>query len=816
MIQLESIHVEETRGIRNLDLHLGRSTFVVQGPNGSGKSGVVDAIQFALTGEIGRLQGPGSADLSLKQHGPHVDARDYPDASLVRLDVFIPSLDRSASITRWINKPRHPQIEPDTAEVRAVFEELARHRELTLARREIIRFILTEASERSKQVQALLKLDRLDDVRAALKTAENKLNQDWAAAKAKVESHKDSLRRHLDLEQLSIEPLLQKINPRRDVLGLPPIPELKPDTELTDGLAVGSAERTTTQVKESTLADLDALLAFANGDDAPAVAGAVQSAINSLREIHADAGLLASIEAQPLYELGLKLALGPTCPLCDRPWDLDLLRQHIAEKLTRTQRASELRSSLLESGRVISAAAQKVQGLTDLAVRVPEASEELRGQLTGWKGAIRSFAESLANVEGLQSHRDRLESGWAAVPARVPENLITLRKTVAGRPEQSALDQARDYLVVAQERLQNYQDSQREAAGKGAGAERGALAYRTYCDVSEAALERLYSRVVGDFASYYQLLNHDDEHDFKAKLVPSEGQLRLLVDFHRKGLFPPGAFHSEGHQDGMGVCLYLALLKEVLGGQFTFAVLDDVVMSVDSQHRRQFCRLLKTHFPETQFVITTHDLVWAQQMRSEGLVRKKNTVAFYSWTVETGPIIGEVEDAWEQVEADLRKNDVPAAAHRLRRHLEYVAADLADNLGAKVAYQRDAAYDMGSLMSAVIGRQRDLLEKARKAADSWGDSSQQAVIERLADRRKEILATKEQEQWLINRAVHYNEWANLSKEDFEPVVEAFHQLVDLFRCSSPSCSLQASITPRQEPIDLRCDCGAFRLNLKVK
>jgi hypothetical protein len=48
----------------------------------------------------------------------------------------------------------------------------------------------------------------------------------------------------------------------------------------------------------------------------------------------------------------------------------------------------------------------------------------------------------------------------------------------------------------------------------------------------------------------------------------------------------------------MGVCLYLALMKRVLGDRFRFAVLDDVVMSVDQGHRKQFCRLLKTRFAD--------------------------------------------------------------------------------------------------------------------------------------------------------------------------------------------------------------------------
>lgn len=61
-----------------------------------------------------------------------------------------------------------------------------------------------------------------------------------------------------------------------------------------------------------------------------------------------------------------------------------------------------------------------------------------------------------------------------------------------------------------------------------------------------------------------------------------------------------------------------------------------------------------------------------------------------------------------------------------RRHLEYVASDLADELGAKVTYKADGGYDMGELLSAVIGRQGELLKLAAKAARSWGDEEQVA------------------------------------------------------------------------------------------
>jgi DNA repair exonuclease SbcCD ATPase subunit len=55
VIQVQKLRIEEFRGIRDLDLDLGSGSFVVVGPNGSGKSGVVDAIDFALTGNVARL-----------------------------------------------------------------------------------------------------------------------------------------------------------------------------------------------------------------------------------------------------------------------------------------------------------------------------------------------------------------------------------------------------------------------------------------------------------------------------------------------------------------------------------------------------------------------------------------------------------------------------------------------------------------------------------------------------------------------------------------------------------------------------------------
>src|SRR5258708_37535028 len=103
-------------------------------------------------------------------------------------------------------------------------------------------------------------------------------------------------------------------------------------------------------------------------------------------------------------------------------------------------------------------------------------------------------------------------------------------------------------------------------------------------------------------------------------------------------------------------------MKRLLADRFTIGLLDDVVMSVDAGHRYQFCQLLKTHFPNTQFVITTHDRLWAEQMRSAGLVTAKTSLAFHSWTVDTGPLVESSEEIWQEIAASLGTGKVEAAA----------------------------------------------------------------------------------------------------------------------------------------------------------
>ncbi|MCC7252380.1 AAA family ATPase [Hyphomicrobium sp.] len=815
MIRLEQAHIEEVRGIRNLDIDFRKKTFAVSGPNGSGKSGVIDAIEFALTGEIGRLAGRGTKGLTIAEHGPHVDKKDFPDAAFVQLSVFFPDLNKSAKITRKVSAPRKPKIEPADADIVAAFKEVEEHPEITLSRREVLRFILAEPSKRSEEIQIILKLESIGQTRAALNTAQNKLNTALRAAEGSVQNRRDALQRHLQIKAFEAKELLDAVNQRRVALDLPPIDKLAADTKLDAGISDG--DKLPQFNKQAALRDLKAL------DDAIGTLPTIgkkqaDEILAGLTRLENEPALLSALQRHTLIEKGLSLVDGPDCPLCDHSWeDEGRLRAHLKTKLAQSQEAGKLRDAMTRAGADLAREAATICAALSAANKIATAEGEgaTAGALAAWTKDLEGLRTALGTMDGISGLKDRLSTGWPALPAGLPDLLKTLTAKVDAKPDQSARIDAQTFLTEAQVRLSDYRDAMRTAVTSRSASDAAKAAYEAYCRAMEDELNTLYADVQKDFCDFYKKLNDGDEDSFTASFKPSESRLDLLVNFYERGMYPPGAFHSEGHQDGMGVCLYLALMKRLLGARFTFALLDDVVMSVDIGHRRQFCKLLKEEFPGTQFVITTHDRLWAKQMQSAGLVDGKSSLVFQNWTVETGPIVESDEGIWGDIDAALAKGKVLEASAMLRHHLEYAVPQLADNLGARALFRADGSYELGDLLPSVLGQMKDLLGKAANAANSWGN----AAARDEASKRKDSLAAsngaRNVEQWAVNKALHYNEWANFGKKDFQPVVVAFKELVSQFRCDS--CQSWLYVMPRgSTPEVLRCSCTAVNLNLKAK
>ena len=218
MISVESITIKEFRGIRDLTLNFNGESFGICGPNGTGKSGVVDALEFAITGGLSRLSGEGKGEVSLKQHGPHVDQRNNPDKARVMVKVKIPGLGKTATIERSVKTPSAPQFTPNDPDVLSVLKHVEAHPEIVLSRRELIRYVLATPGQRAEEVQALLHLEQVERVRAGLQKVANACEKELPGLETAARVARDHLLQAMNIAELRPDAVLAATNEKRGIL----------------------------------------------------------------------------------------------------------------------------------------------------------------------------------------------------------------------------------------------------------------------------------------------------------------------------------------------------------------------------------------------------------------------------------------------------------------------------------------------------------------------------------------------------------------------------------------------------------------------
>lgn len=816
MIKVDSLTIKEFRGIRDLTLNLKGANFAVCGHNGTGKSGIVDAIEFALTGNISRLVGKGTGGISLKEHAPHVDSRNRPDKARVILTVFVPSLKKNVIIDRNVKDANSPIITPSDKDVLEVLNHVSLHPEFVLSRRELILYVLSTPGDRAKQVQVLLRLEQVEDIRTILQKISNLCKKELTPLKQEKTQVQEQLLRALEISQLSSEKLLEAVNARRLLLKLNPIETLAANTSLKDGLIVASGVvHKQTIPKIQAVADIKKVNELIRDISSSNTVSLCEEIIKELTVFNSDPMVSKGVEKEQFLQSALTLIDGEVCPVCDTTWNPDDLKKLITEKLKHFEEITKKRGIVEKKLEPIIALLMQFQDMLSsihkygiLAI-IPSIQyiQTFNSSIEFKRQQLESFLPLLKSITALQN--------ITVVPEEILCAITDVEKYVVAIPDPTKQDAARDYLTICQERLETYRSVSLRLKQADEKATLTLKIYETYAQVSTKVLDSVYKKVEKDFSSLYRCINSKDEEKFEAHLTPSIGKLGFDVDFYGRGFFPPGAYHSEGHQDSMGLCLYLALMKYLLGNAFKFAVLDDVLMSIDTGHRREVCNLLKTQFPETQFILTTHDDVWLRHMKTVGLISQEASIHFRKWNVDQGPTEWDQRDIWKEIEDEIQKNEIHAASALLRYFMEYISSEICHRLRARVEFRADNQFQLGDLLPRAISQFRELLCEAEDSARSWGKKDE---AEALAKRRSEfssIVGQSNVENWQINPAVHYNEWVNLCKEDFAPVVEVQRKLVESLFC--PKCKTFFHVIPeRGQREAIKCNCASLNANLQKK
>ncbi len=817
-MKLLELRIEKIRGITDLNLKPNGKSLVIWGPNGSGKSAVVDALDFLLTGRILRLTGKGTGCISLGEHGPHVDyeAEEAKVHAKIQLSGIEPiEIERclaNPSILIY-NESSKPQIEQIIS--------IAQRGQQVLTRREILKYITADPSTRAKEIQDLLNLTEIEDVRKALVRVKNDFDKDFHSIEDRLSSAERTICQTTGEKIFDEKTLLETINKNRHVLGGNPIGSLA-SKELKSDLVLPAAISGDKPVNITLFnANIINLIKIASEIDRSEIKNKNNVLIEFINTTKNDPDLLNLLNLNELTELGIKMidATG-RCPLCNAPWPPGELKEILEGRLKGAELAASYKKLIEENSKYLSDEADKISICLQTIIAVTQTSN-LSSEtqiLQKWEDKLIIFIKSLNySIENYPDARlNQEEADQIIVPKDVIDLLTKVQLEVKSRyPETTPEQTSWELLIRLEENLKVLEEIRTNMKFTQLFCLRANILLESFQQARDSVLNRLYMEIQERFEYLYRQLHGQDESEFNAKIKPNGAGLDLEVDFYGRGTFPPHAFHSEGHQDSMGLCLYLALAERLNRGLINLFILDDVVMSVDADHRRDLCHLLATSFPNQQFIITTHDKTWAYQLKTEGVIDSNGMIEFYNWHLDTGPLVNYEQDMWEKIIKEIESNDIPGAAHRLRRGSEQFFAEVCDALQGEVKYKISNRWDLGEFLPSSIGEYNNLLKIAKKTAQSWKDDETFEALNDQNDIAKSIFIRTQAEQWAINPNVHYSKWADFSKKDFIPVANAFKDLFDLFKCRECGGLLRLATTGHT-PANVRCNCGKVNWNLVAK
>ena len=775
-MKIQKIKVSSFRGIPNdFERELNYESMVIEGDNGTGKSGLIDAVDFLLTGKIKRLSGEGTGNISQEQYGHHID-KTSEDA---KVEAIVKFKGKPLVIERKLSQPtklKRIKGEEKFFDNLNIFLETG---QFSLSRRELLKFIICTDQDRSKAIQELLDISEIEKVRKAIDQSYKLQKDEKDKLQDEINTDISSLKQDLKLSPSSdFNNIRDRINEYREKLKAEKITQWDQSPNILKGIHFEKVFSNSSLTKDKFERSTHFLMK--KNESLKEEKTKLAKIINKILKTESFEKLT---KTNDLVRLGMTLLTDDTCPLCDTEWkDRDLIG-YLKSKLKEANDAIQLKKDFEHISLKLVSFLEKY--VSDFQYVISESR-----RLTDESGAlIKELETSITFIRNrIKLYKDIFNSKELLSKIENETNIIdlpnwdTLGKIVSAfakkLPEESKEQKIYQALTSAKNKRENIKKCETKIKLQTNKINLVKKINQNFENRKDSFFKDLYREIENDFIVYYKYLNKD-ELNFSANIEDQKGSVGLTVDFYERGKHPPHALHSEGHQDSMGICLFLALMKKIKGKDFSIALLDDVMMSVDIGHRRKLAQLLKDQFPETQFLITTHDSIWAKELRRLQIVSKNNMLKFSNWSPDGGPSY-RLNDPWIQCKNYNEQGEINLAGKILREALEGEFQRFCTHLRAMVPFNSDAKWALGELLSGALEAFKRYIKRAKDIAITSKNENNLKDIEKIENMFKTAQQEADIDQWIINPMNHYNEKANFSKEEGRNVIEKMKKFCEAF------------------------------------
>ena len=796
--KINNIIIKGFRGVKNtIELPLTGKSILIYGDNGSGKSSISDSIEWFYSDRVTHLS---SNEIDLKDALRNSSLNDS-EVSEVKVSFSNSAYDCSKTLSYKRNKLSVESSNASTDFNKYILKTVSEN--ILLRYQSLTDFVDNTKGEKLKYLSDIIGFSEVTRKKEILQRSYNSIkaeikNQNF---EAQINTQKrvliEKIGAAISQEQNLFEKLNEKIQPLKIGIEIKSIEDID---KVLEHIKKPVNNKLITELRflenaNSILNNLKSEVDFINNEyvkyyqEFDKIANDVQSIMQTFL-----AELLRTGDAV----LERKYHNDPTCPLCLQPKNIDDLRTEIAKRLKEIDESSKQKASFDKAKQMV--ANISTERLKRLEIILSENLVEEEGN-----NAVKAGFNSLRNKITLYQKASTIKvmSGDKLPNSddfKLTFNDFEFQNKIEERIKQIQAILKKDNSAVLYSNISASKDAfikikyfenqkvkfenQRKSLE---------IIYNEFIKKQKEGLESFILTFSGKIDEFYQYMNPGEPfQEIKIETIGEEDGLNgITIKYKYNGnwVSPPQKYFSESHLNCFGLSFFLASV-EAFNETNSFIILDDVISSFDSTHRKRFAELLFEKFSKYQIILLTHEREWFSNVVSPLAKRKGWLINEIFWDNNNGTYIDEKsKDLKEFIETNLNSGQIDNLGNPIRRYLEHSLKDICYHLDVKVSFQFNVTNEkrmpdelLNELKSRINNKSKELQTKI-------------PIIERVANSS------------LFGNLLSHDNPFNPKIGDLKAFWADIKELEKVFICQQPDCKKPKVSIYNYDTVAKKIRCG---------
>ena len=469
------------------------------------------------------------------------------------------------------------------------------------------------------------------------------------------------------------------------------------------------------------------------------------------------------------------------CPACGRPIRRDALATHVREALEALGKARVARERAREARRRFAPSVRSVLEALEAA-----SWSEADGLLSKLKALDLNRLDDgwdLAKLEELHSGTEELERALEQALANPPPSTNELFE--------------HGKKVAAAQALIDYEKLQNQLQGLERLDEALQTAERAVREKTKEKTRIVLEDISADVQRLWAMLHPGEKVEHVHLHIPNDADkaIDIALKFHGVEQPSPRLTLSEGHRNSLGLCIFFALA--LANNEDAPVVLDDIVSSLDREHRGMLVNVFLSEFATRQVLLFTHDREWYSELRARLPEKAWSFKRLRPWSHPTeGSRWAESSGDFDDARALLAIKP-EAAGNEVRKIMDTETAKAAEKLQINMPYRQGNRNDHRTCHD-FLGR---ILSDGKKRLKQRNGESYETP--------NDIIGTWEEALRLLeswgNRASH---GGSLTNAEAEHLIVTCEKALEGFRCQA--CNDWVWISEQGNRERLQCSCDGLR------